>query len=44
MTNIEHERKQFDRFLVEKNFNLSDAEVVQRAIELEKQIKKTQAA
>ncbi len=40
--NIEQARKQFDRFIEEKNFNLSDDEVVKKAIELENNIKKSQ--
>lgn len=42
MMNIEQARKQFDRFIEEKNFNLSDDEVVKKAIELENNIKKSQ--
>ncbi len=42
MINIEQARKQFDLFIEEKNFNLSDDEVVRKALELEKNIKKSQ--
>lgn len=42
MFNVEQERKQFDEFLALKNFNLSDEEVVEKALELEKSLKKSQ--
>lgn len=43
MMNIEEARKQLDKFLISKDFNLSDKEVVKKALEFEKEIKKSQA-
>lgn len=39
MNNIEQERKEFERVLISKNFNLTDKEVVEKALALEKIIK-----
>ncbi len=44
MTNIEQKRKQFDKFLISKDFNLSDGEVIEKALEFEKSAKKSQAS
>lgn len=44
MTNIEQKRKQFDKFLISKNFNMSDSEVIEKALEFEKSAKKSQVA
>lgn len=41
--NIEQLRKEFDKFLISKNFNLSDEEVVRKAKELEKKIQESHA-
>ncbi len=43
MSNIEEIRKNLDRFIVEKEFNLSDSEVIKKALETEKLIKNSQA-
>lgn len=40
MKNIEELRNEFDSFLKEKNFNLSDSEVVRKAVEIETEINK----
>lgn len=40
---IEELRKEFDSFLVSKNFNLTDEEVIKRATELEKKIYESHA-
>ncbi len=42
MTNINQTRKELDRLLISKNFNLSDEEVVEKSLELEKSIKNLQ--
>lgn len=45
MTNIEQKRKEFDKFLISKDFNLSDSKVIEKALEFEKSItKKSQVA
>ena len=44
MTNIEQKRKEFDKFLISKDFNLTDSEVIEKALESEKSMKKSQAA
>ncbi len=40
--NIEQKRKEFDEFLVSKNFDMTDKEVIEKALELEKNIKNSQ--
>ncbi len=44
MTNNETEkiRKDFDKFLISKNYNMSNQEVVAKALEAEARIRKTQ--
>lgn len=44
MMNVEQIRKEFDQFLISKDFNLSDSEVVKKSQEAENSIKKSQVA
>ena len=41
MTEMEQRRKELDRLIISKNFNLSDNEIIKRALELENSIKNT---
>ncbi len=40
MTNIEQIRKEFDKFLIAKNFSLTDSEVIREALKSENDMKK----
>lgn len=42
MKNIEQKRTEFDEFLAHKNFDLSNPDIVKKALELEKSLKKSQ--
>lgn len=37
--NIEQKRKEFDEFLISKNYDMTDKEVVEKAIKLENEIR-----
>lgn len=39
MITIDQARKEFDRLLISKNFNLSDEEVIKKSLELENNLK-----
>ncbi len=44
MTNIEQIRKEFDKFLISKDFSLTDKDVIKEALKSEKSMKKSQVA